>query len=169
MINMKREKHYVKRLMLLVSLFLIFLQSCASSGREMPEPPQLTLSAGETRVQAIRLTYSWDSRETGVEADAFHPLEIRDQLPVFEVPADGVVNFDFETVPDQITVRAWKMSVTGTDAYDKPDLSLTVTNKNTVTLPSDDRYLYEVHAKWEMRDRTGGAAYYGFASVPGKD
>ena len=128
------------------------------------EPPMLSISTGETKIQAVRLTYSWQDRNYGVEADALHPLEMADQLPILDVPTDGIVKLTFEKAPDRIEVWAWKTSAAGTDVYDKPDHQLSVSEECTVILPSDDTYLYEVHAIWDTQNDIGGAAYYGFAS-----
>ena len=128
------------------------------------KPPMLSVTAGKATIQAKRLTYSWSSGNRHTEADAMHPLDLGDELPVIKVPEDRIVTLSFETAPDQVTVWAWKASAAGTETYDRADLHLFISEKSTVILPLDDKYLYSVHASWEEQDGTGGDAYYGFAS-----
>ena len=153
----------IKWSVLLLSMIMVFLTGCTSS---VPEPPSLTIASEEASVQVVRSTYSWQNGSVGVDADGPHPLDMVEELPILEVPDDGDVSLKFTKEPDQITVRAWKISAAGTNAYDKPELTLPVSNENTITLPTDDQYLYEVHAMWTVQDHNGGDAYYGFASAP---
>jgi len=163
---MLREKKSISRAFALLSAVMIMITGCASTGSQSKsEPPMLTITAGEAEIQAIRTTYSWQNKGTGVEADGPHPLDMAEDLPIIEVSENETVSLTFETAPDQVTVLAWKSYAAGS-AYDEPELSLQVFENLTVTLPFDDRYLYEVHATWKIQDEVGGDAYYGFASAP---
>ena len=163
---MLREKKRISAAFALLAATLVLLTGCASTGsRSKSEPPMLTITAGEAEIQAIRTTYSWQNKGTGVEADGLHPLDMAEDLPFIEVSENETVSLTFKAPPDQVTILAWK-SYAAESAYDKPELSLQVSENFTVTLPSDDRYLYEVHATWKIQDGIGGDAYYGFASAP---
>ena len=155
-----------------LGIILIMILCAAGCGKirypALKEPPALTVTAGDTSVQAIRSTYSWQDGKTGIEADGPHPLDMLEKLPVIEVPDDGSVTLVFDPAPDRVTVFAWKTSAAGIGNYSEPELSLPVSAEQTVTLPADDRYLYEVHAFWDNQNDYGGDAYYGFASAPGK-
>ena len=153
----------IQRSILLLCIVLFLLTGCSSS---VSEPPMLTISSEETSVQAVRSTYSWQNGSIGVEADGPHPLDMAEELPILEVSEDGNVSLEFAARPDRITVLAWKVSAAGTSTYDTPEFSLPVSDAHTMILPSDDQYLYEVHATWEIQDHNGGDAYYGFASAP---
>ena len=152
---------------IILSIILVLSAGCTSPVLQTEkEPPMLTIRTEESEIQAVRLTYSWQNGNYGVEADAMHPMEMADDLPVIDISEDGLVTLFFEKAPDRITVWAWKVSAAGTDAYDKPELQLSISEEYTMVLPSTDKYLYEVHAIWDRQKDVGGAAYYGFASAP---
>ena len=150
--------------LILINLALLIPTGCSLSGRS--EPPALKISAGEATVQAVRTTYSWQNGNTGIEADGLHPLDMAKELPVLLISENTTADLAFDTMPDQIEILAWKSSTAGMAAYDEPDFRFSLVSDHTVKLPSDDRYIFSVHAIWEIKDATGGDAYYGFASVP---
>ena len=155
-----------------LSLILAIAAGCGSSGSGSEQPkdgaPMLTITDSKKSVQAARTTYSWEDGKTGVEADGLHPLDMADDLPVFKVKGDGIVNLTFDIEPDKIMVLMWRESAAGTDAYGDPEFSLPVSEEHTIMLPSNGRYIYQVHASWEIDNGVGGDAYYGFISTPGK-
>lgn len=165
--NQRKQKSLKWRAFLSGLILALSLTGCGASGSAPgAEPPALQVTAGKTKIQAIKTTFSWQNGNIGTEADGLHPLDMAEDLPVLEVPKDGAASLAFKTAPDQVTVLAWKASAAGTGAYGDPEFSLPVSGEYTVTLPANDRYLYQVHAVWKIRDEVGGDAYYGFATVP---
>ena len=150
-------------LFLLLATILLFCCGCGAPS-ENREAPQMSVTAGDSKITAQRSTFSWFWENGGVEADGMHPLDLADDLPSVKVPADRTVRFQFGTIPDTITISAWKGS--GSRQTDKPDLTLSASQDGTVMLPDDDSYIYEVHAIWDEKKGTGGDAFYGFISVP---
>ena len=137
-----RGRISITRVIAMLVTILVLLTGCASKGnRSKSEPPMLTITAGEAEIQAKRTTYSWWNKGKGVEADGPHPLDMAENLPVIEVPESETVSFAFEKDPDEVTVLAWKASAAGTGAYEKPEISFSVSENFTVILPSDGRYL----------------------------
>ena len=119
-------------------------------------------------VRALRGTSSWqytnpDGTSTGIEADGMHPLEAKQYMPVLPaVKGKGWLQFD--TTPDEVTVKAWPVSKWGDlNAVDEA-IAVPVSGDKITLL--EGGHIYEVFAKWTRFEEFGGTAYYSFYTSP---
>lgn len=119
-------------------------------------------------VRALRGTASWqytnpDGTSTGIEADGMHPLEAKQYTPVLPaVKGKGWLQFD--TAPDEVTVKAWPVSKWG-DLNAVDDAIAVPVSGDKITL-LEGGHIYEVFAKWTRFEEFGGTAYYSFYTSP---
>ncbi|WP_423188356.1 hypothetical protein ACO1PF_07010 [Alkalibacterium sp. f15] len=116
-----------------------------------PEPPGLTLYAGEEILDPVLGTYSWsveneDGTVTATEVDAAAPPELVSIIDPMEVTADTTIDLGFEEQPDRYTVRIW----------DEDNAILSESDE--VVLSGEGIVIYEVLAHWEQ-----GTATYAFS------
>ena len=130
--------------------------------------PGLSVQHDGQSVRALKGTSSWtymnpDGTFTGIEADSMHPLDAKEYMPV--LPAvKGEVWLVFDTAPDEITVKAWPVSLWGNlDAVDEA-IAVPVSGEKITLL--EGGHIYEVFAKWTRFEEFGGAAYYSFCTSP---
>ncbi|OJF94647.1 hypothetical protein [Alkalibacterium sp. 20] len=115
-----------------------------------PEPPGLTLYAGEETLDPVLGTYSWsvgneDGTVTATEVDAAAPPELVRIIDPMEVTADTTIDLDFKEQPNRYTVRIWDEDNNVLSESDEVDLS------------GEGIVIYEVLAHWEQ-----GTATYAF-------
>ncbi len=124
------------------------------------EPPHLSVSNGNSTIQAWRGTYSWfvendDGTGSGITADSMHPLECKDSLPALGITKKSTVTLTFEAAPSKITVKKYKLNATDYDDYDE----ITVSGVSFEAKAGD--YLYEIIASWSGGNYSG-TVYYAF-------
>ena len=130
--------------------------------------PGLSVQHDRQSVRALPGTSSWtymnpDGTFTGIEADSMHPLDAKEYMPVFPA-VEGEVWLVFDTAPDEITVKAWPVSLWGNlDAVDEA-IAVPVSGEKITLL--EGGHIYEVFAKWTRFEEFGGAQYYSFCTSP---
>ena len=138
----------------------------------LPEPPTLKISYRGKEMETSTLTYSWyvtngDEIGSGVEADAPHPLDIVESLPVMQIDyGSNQVLLEFETEPDELIIRAWNISHDmDRNTYDTNDIKLEYEKygDHLVTIPMDGNYVYNIAGTWNA-DRYKGNASYSFVT-----
>lgn len=137
--------------MLLTVLCIVVLTGCSGFG--MKSPPKLVVKCSDGSVSAILGTYSWQYMNTGVTADAIHPLD-NNNYKILET-TDTAAVLEFEKDPDSIlNVICWSDTyLSSSDAEsEKVDFQ-----DNTIQLKPGG-YIYQVAAEWD----TNGTAYYSF-------
>ena len=137
--------------MLLTVLCIVGLTDCSGFG--MKSPPKLVVKCSDGSVSAILGTYSWQYMNTGVTADAIHPLD-NNNYKILET-TDTAAVLEFEKDPDSIlNVICWSDTfLSSSDAEsEKVDFQ-----NNTIQLKPGG-YIYQVAAEWD----TNGTAYYSF-------
>lgn len=137
--------------MLLTVLCIVVLTGCSGFG--MKSPPKLVVKCSDGSVSVILGTYSWQYMNTGVTADAIHPLDYNN-YKILET-TDTAAVLDFEKDPDSIlNVVCWSDTfLSSSDAEsEKVDFQ-----NNTIQLKPGG-YIYQVAAEWD----TSGTAYYSF-------
>ena len=137
--------------MLLTVLCIVGLTGCLGFG--MKSPPKLVVKCSDGSVSAILGTYSWQYMNTGVTADAIHPLDCN-SYKILET-TDTAAVLEFEKDPDSIlNVICWSDTfLSSSDAEsEKVDFQ-----DNTIQLKPGG-YIYQVAAEWD----TNGTAYYSF-------
>ena len=88
------------------------------------EPPFLTLSAGNTKIQAMRGSYQWQTiAENGLAkhiiADGLHPLQAKEYMPCLRLSPLGqkedtfAVNLLFDHAPTKITAEYYPVNAFG--------------------------------------------------------
>ncbi|HIT94557.1 MAG TPA: hypothetical protein IAC43_05185 [Candidatus Faecivivens stercoripullorum] len=137
--------------MLLTVLCIVGLTGCSRFG--MKSPPKLVVKCSDGSVSAILGTYSWQYMNTGVTADAIHPLD-NNNYKILET-TDTAAVLEFAKDPDSIlNVICWSDTfLSSSDAEsEKVDFQ-----DNTIQLKPGG-YIYQVAAEWD----TNGTAYYSF-------
>ena len=137
--------------MLMMMLCIVGLTGCSGFG--MKSPPKLIVKCSDGSVSAVLGTYSWRYMNTGVTADAIHPLDYNNYM-ILET-TDTAAVLDFEKDPDSIlSVICWS------DTFlSSPDAkSETVDFQGDTIQLKPGGYIYEVAAEWD----TNGTAYYSF-------
>lgn len=121
---------------------------------EFSEPPKLMINdLGE----AVTGGYEWscamgDGTWSHAIADSAHPLQMEKHLQIL-TPGNAWVDLNFESWPDEYTVRCWPDSAFGdTEA----ESEAVMTWNNTIQLKTGG-YIYEVTATWN----DNGSGYYG--------
>lgn len=145
----------------IICLLLIFSLGCSSKnerneytekiGKNLKEPPSLTIAIGEQTIRTVSGGFSWKYvSETGetvhTQTDIAAPPELVDYNEATSVHADAEVGLLFDYPPNEYSVKVWddeKVIAT----YEEIDLSLFKGN-----------VLYELEGKWEQ-----GTANYVFA------
>ncbi len=126
------------------------------------EPPYLSVSDGNSTIQAWRGTYSWmieneDGMGSGIEADSPHPLDRKEGIQVIKITEKTTLTLNFEETPTSITVRRYKQNASDYDAYDEISVS-----GNSIEVKAGN-YLYEVIANWNNNTKPyNGTVYYAF-------
>jgi len=125
-------------------------QDSVSTNDEMPEPPELTVVAGDESIDAVLGTYSWsidneDGTMKAIEADSAPPPELVGQMAAPEVTGDTSIELDFKIEPDSYTVKIWQEDNT------------VISESEEVLLTSEGTVIYEVLANWQE-----GTASYAF-------
>lgn len=148
---MKRRMIY---LLILCTLAMSLLSGCNSTLK----PPGLTLKYDDTEYNALLGTYGWKSFGRAVEADSDGPLGWQDIITTIEQNTNSKkLKLIFAKTPDEYSIRCWSDDHwDDNDAYQEHNE--VVINDDTITLLSDDGYIYEVYATWKGH----GDAYYGF-------
>lgn len=129
----------------------------------MEEPPVLDVVSDATCCSVWPGSYSWqcqniDGTTTGGVADAPHPLDCEDQLPVLETTETTAV-IRFKQDPDELTVCCWSDACWGDTAAVSEEVSV---RRNEMALKSGG-YIYEVIARWDVGESgCGGTASYAF-------
>lgn len=164
-------------------LFLLFvnLAGCATKDKRvialvtgegaaltgMTAPPALTVLSGDQEFQTRSGTCTWNHGGITVYADG--PLVFDSWLDGDLVPlgvGPGIaLELRFETMPDRLTVHAWKAECATRDHSRVSDSIQLLVTDDTFTIPSDTEYLYEIVAEWNKEDGFGGEAIYTFATT----
>lgn len=117
----------------------------------LTEPPALTVTCGETSVEALKGGYSWtypqeDGKLVGVNADSPHPMDAdaKELTPALET-SESAAQLTFDAQPDEITVSCWDAADWGDTAAASETVSVT---DNQMELAQGDR-VYQVTATWE--------------------
>ena len=125
------------------------------------EPPACTVESGGASVQAMRGGFSWAwETEDGMEAviaDSAHPLDCQGLLPSFTAGA-GAAALTFELAPTEIEyVQCWPDSCWGepTSAGEKLPV------EDGMFALKEGGWIYEIRARWDGGNGSGGAAGYG--------
>lgn len=162
------NKKIYKKIFTVLTVLLLLFCGCGSGFASLREAPKMTVTAGDEKIHALRGTFSWTWPGAGIEADGMSPLDIFNDLPEIRLPADRKICFQFEYMPEKITLSAWKAAAADLSVkpYDDPDLTIEVADNCSVRLPDDDTYIIQAHAVWNKQHETGGDAYYGFISEP---
>lgn len=145
----------ISGILISIMLCIACFAGCLSSG--MQSPPRLTVNCSDGSVSAILGTYSWQYKNTGVTADAIHPLDNQDYTML--ETADSAAVLVFEKDPDSIiNVICWSDTfLSSSDAEsEKVDFQ-----GDTIQLKPGG-YIYEVLAEWDTGIGNGGTAYYSF-------
>ena len=161
------------------AILALMLLSACNTQKIPAKAPQLNVAffaAGEIKIgdiQAAQLTTSWtDAKGGGYEADAFHPLQLREYRY-------GEISYDFTSSdvdasvyelelqfgdkypPQSISVQRWNAVHIGTDSaaiQDNGEPVVLVDNRFRVENDGYG-YVYQVHAKW-----VNGNSYYAFCT-----
>lgn len=152
----------------------------------LKEPPALTVVYGEeSRMESLRGTSSWmyeneDGTWTGIAADSMHPLEAKEYMPCLELLPVAAssrshlkVRMQWDTIPDNVTVRCWSEAHWGQYDAESEELSVRtlMVDSNMETAPiisvelKDGSYVYEVIAEWNSAETYHGKACYSFYTV----
>lgn len=127
----------------------------------LEEPPALSVISDETAVEALLGTYSWEKANwngttEAVESDSLHPLERKARLNSFET-AERQAELSFTVQPDEIlSVRCWSDAYWGDISAESEPVMF---HGNTIELKAGG-YIYEIKARWDAENGSGGTAYY---------
>ncbi len=127
------------------------------------KPPGLTIVCGESSVDALQGTYSWqtklkDGTVDNIIADSMHPLDCEDLLTVLETD-EAAAALQFAEPPDRILhAQCWSDRHLGDHDAEKEDVEI---NGYEITLKPGG-YIYHVEAEWNVHDGRGGTACYSF-------
>ncbi len=182
----------MKRLLLLLVLLLTIplLPSCQSENSVEPlttetvsvdeyGAPHMIVNFKVTTAQATRGTTTWDNGEVAIYADSMHPLDAKDYMLYVPLLPSTMSNehpyaayLQFPMAPDSVEVRFWD-----DDLFGQPDRD-SESETITATLCEDtDGTMYEIHlkaygavyeviAKWNLPEDTGGTCHYSFYTGP---
>ena len=142
------------------------LVGCSSAAKEsstivLETPPALTVVSGQTEMDALLGTYSWqwnnaDGTTEHIASDSAHPLDRRDWLsPLETTEPTAALNF-FEKPDSIINVQCWSDAHRSDPAADSEAVAV---NGNTMELKSSG-CIYEITAQWDTKDGYGGKAHY---------
>ncbi|MGG0485249.1 hypothetical protein ABEY65_17780 [Priestia aryabhattai] len=139
-----RDKKY---LLLILLVFLLFLNGCSTNIRK--EPPQLIATVNKERIEATRGTYQWETKNflsnTTTVADAASPFQIAQNIKPQTVKVNSTVNVEFND-QSQPKVHAY--------LWDKEERTKELSlDQNQVILPSKrGKYVIEISSKWTNGD-----------------
>lgn len=129
----------------------------------LKEPPALTAVCGDTAIGALPGSYSWQWQTSGgswegVSSDSVHPLDCRELLQPLETE-EAHAALRFQAEPDSITdVRCWSDAHWSDPGAEAEPCAL---DGNTLQLKPGG-YIYEVTARWDGSQGSGGTARYSF-------
>ena len=145
------------------------------------EPSHMDVIFGETRIQAMRGSYSWrvdgkDGESQYIIADGIHPLSAKEYMPCLSLEAVNssdsyTAQLVFDAPPRKVTAKAWPVEafedqsireeeavvdaieIDYADGRNSCDYTLHIKNEN---------YIYRIIAEWEEDGEYGGSAEYCF-------
>ena len=149
---------------LLLAALAAILLSRRPSGKEadviLEEPPALTVVSGQTNMDALLGSYSWqvtnpDGTTLNTDADSAHPLNCQKLLTPYET-ATATVTLQFAEAPDAIlSVRCWS-----DEHWDDPTAaSEDVAFRQAKFKLNPGGYIYEITAEWSTKTYSGTASY----------
>lgn len=129
----------------------------------LTEPPALTVTYGSTTIEATLGTYSWhyetsNGTTKGAEADALHPLFMRNDPIIALNPENGSVLLSFESKPKEVKAYYWDEDCLGDDNkyLDFDELTYSY-GTNSFQIPTNKGIVVMIEGKWE-----NGTALYSF-------
>ncbi len=172
-----------KRIVFAVALALVLLMSsCSTSGTNedvlLKELPALTVSCGESSIEALRGAASWWYSGTAIEADSIHPLQAKEYMTPLLLPSTDsytdplTARLSFDAAPDEVSVRCWSEECWEQVGAESEAVDISDDNDGsqgpvfTVSL-KDGVYIYEITAEWNRSDQYGGTVHYSFYTTPG--
>ncbi len=136
------------------------------------KPPTLTVSCGNTSVNAWLGTYSWlyknleDGTAQAINADSSHPLSMIDKVPTLSIIPSTLSSVEtrhavlqFANTPDKIEVKCYKVDEKDTDKGEM------ISVKDMTFQMKEGQYLYEIIAEWTDAKENSGKAYYAFQTI----
>ncbi len=158
-----REMRYrLGGIIVLIALFVLFCIGCSANnekdeqvekiGKNLKEPPNLTLAIGEQTIRTVIGSYSWNyiDVETGetinTQTDIAPSPELIDGEELTTVHTDAEVGLLFDYPPKEYSVKIWNEEKV-IDTYEEIDLSL-----------FQGKVLFELEGNWEQ-----GTVNYVFA------
>lgn len=194
----------MKKWLSLTLVLLLVLSGCAGTGDDLPahgqvpaeEPgvetvispteetsevwehaPELRVTDGANRVDAIKCTTSWDyERPDGtrmaIEACGMGPLQAKQYMEPL-VTDSGMAWLEFELDPDSVSVKCWDAKYFGSYDHEVEEEHVEVevlvaddadgTSTKTYSIPlKEGSWVYKVTAKWTRAEKYGGTGYFGF-------
>ena len=150
-------------------------------------PPSLIVVSNEQSLEAAKGTYSWDysagEHRASVEADAMHPMDSLEEIPVVELmpsylahvnPLEAILQWNaaesenavFILKPDTVTVVCMEEGGGGTPL----PVETVLNNGNLFIKLKEGNFVYEVTAGWSRYAAFEGTARYRFrTSKPNLD
>ena len=166
----------MKHILLALIIVALAVASCACSAPEeaaddtgagTDAPPSLTLYVNEEEpvVYLNPGTYEWivdngDGTMTGVNADAPHPLDIRDELAVVDTANCTAVEIILEEGMEVDAVSWWGAAETDYDDSHAVSGEVVTADKTVYRLPIEAGRVYDIHV--DFGDK--GDAFYAFAA-----
>lgn len=145
------------------------------------EPPQMEIVFGQTRLRAMRGSYSWrvdgnDEKSQYTIADGIHPLSAKEYMPCLSMTPTSANSFYtaqllFEASPNKIVAEAWPI-----EAFENQNIWAESVSVDTIEIDyadgrnsveyilhlKNDDYIYHITAEWERKGEFGGSAEYCF-------
>ena len=151
----------MKRGKLLLLTWVLLLSACGGPAEEVATaPPELIVVCGEEEATAWQGGSQWrwpdgDAMCSAI-ADAPHPLDVMDDLPVISAKAGDELVLAFGGVPDKTTVIYYRVEGKELTVFPVGELS----SGSRLTLPENcGNTLWIVRGKWETGESTGQAEY----------
>lgn len=143
---------------------LLLLSGCGKKEAASTDRPYaLEIEYGDSGVEAMTGTYSWNWDTESVEACGADPLEMLPDIPYVNQSKATELRLLFAVEPDQLEVRFW----TSADGYREG----TPVEASGMTLPAPAdgaNYLFEITASWEQTEQAAcwGTCTYYFRDLP---
>ncbi len=135
-------------------------EPAAPEDEPLKAPPVLTVTCGESSIEALKGGFSWRKGNEAVIADSAHPLQCRELMP--SLSGSGSALLEFAVAPDEVSVRRWSA-----DCWGKPESESEEVPVTELSLElAEGEYIYEVTAEWSRFDDFGGTASYSFYTAP---
>lgn len=124
----------------------------------LTQPPELTLSTGESQVSLRSGSYGWEyptknGQTVAVTADSMHPLDAG-LSPVLG-GEEAVLRWEGSLVPDSVSVCCWPEDDLGNSSAQSTEVPW---DEEGFTL-REGGWIYQISAQWEEELGSGNASY----------